>query len=408
MLKTKQYWCYLFVLIFCTFTCFASKFEPRDNNFLVVTDIHLNKKSMHVMDFTPTRETIKNDLDYPSFQKLMTKISSNIKVRNNIPQPKFILILGDIQGHSRILNDVVDNEAAVFTTFKEQFPKTPIFYVFGNNDSLKSNYGPFMDKNGDSPYTIAMTKGNWKNGFLSTGLNCKKTKEYPCISTENRYNGYYSALIESKLRLIALNSILFSVHSNGSGKKDAINQLKWFEEQLIFAKKNQESVLIALHIPPGHNIYNNSAFWRAKDLANFLAIINTYQKNIIGILSSHTHQEEIKVIKNKSRENITGIFATAALSTAYENAPSVKTFNFSKQDKHWFLSNYTTYYFSKNNSKLELQKLYDFNSYYCNKNNGAMFKCLESLTPEKLKRYLTAGNTKVAGIMKSPNDMFIS
>ena len=54
-----------------------------------------------------------------------------------------------------------------------------------------------------------------------------------------------------------------------------------------------------MHIPPGRNIYNNQAFWRKSALKEFINIINKYPNDIVGIVTSHTHQEEIKILKTK-------------------------------------------------------------------------------------------------------------
>jgi sphingomyelin phosphodiesterase acid-like 3 len=182
------------------------------NNFLVISDLHIKYISSRKMDFAPKTQAIYNDLDFKTFKKLIKEINKNIENKNienkNILKPEFIIILGDVQGHVRIFDDIEKNEARIFKALSRQFLHTPIFYIFGNNDSLQKNYGSFMFNN-VSPYKIAMNSSGWKNGFLSTGNKCNRNKQ-PCIINQNLTGGYYSAYIAKKLRMVALNSVVFS------------------------------------------------------------------------------------------------------------------------------------------------------------------------------------------------------
>ena len=389
----------------------GASLKNNENNFLVISDIHLDQASAHAMDISPAKNSIDNDLDQPTFEKLIAEVDKNIK-NGTVAQPNFIIILGDILGHIRSSSaDILQSESSVFKILKQNFPYTPIFYTFGNNDSLKKNYGPFKDSNRSdqykSPYDVAKFNGGWISGFLSTGSICENKKNnFPCIITEDTTNGYYSAYLESKLRLISLNSVLFSPNRTKVTKQAAMNQLEWLEGQLKIARINQESVLIAMHVPPGNNVYDDSNFWLPKEQTIFLKIVKNYQHNIIGLLASHTHAEELKVIKDSFMKNIAGVYLIAALSTSHGNEPSVKTFYFSKNNGRWLLSNYETFHFSKNDSNLIFNKLYDYKNYYCETGQQrSLFQCLDNITADKMKKYFSAGNKNYAGVMRSPEDI---
>jgi predicted MPP superfamily phosphohydrolase len=99
------------------------------------------------MDINPNKRKLENDLDLASFKKLLKILSENIK-KGNISQPKFILYLGDLVGHlPTTTKGVIQDEIIVFSELKNNFPKAPIFYVFGNNDSLAIDYDPFSVNN---------------------------------------------------------------------------------------------------------------------------------------------------------------------------------------------------------------------------------------------------------------------
>jgi hypothetical protein len=409
----KQHAKYLFLFfIFMLFPIVSSaSFKNNENNFLVISDIHLDQATLHMMDISPLQSSTDNDLDQLTFEKLVSEVHKNIK-DGIVAQPKFIIILGDIVGHMRSSSDsALKSESVVFSILKKNFPYTPIFYTFGNNDSLERNYGPFKTTDRPdqykSPYDVAKLNGGWIDGFLSTGIICENKKNnFPCIISEDTTNGYYSAYLESNFRFISLNSVLFSPNRVQVTEQDAMDHLQWLEDQLKAAWNNQESVLIAMHVPPGNNVYDHSHFWLPKEQVTFLKIIKKYQHIIIGLLASHTHAEELKVIQDASKKNITGVYFVAALSTSHGNEPSVKTFYFSKNGGHWLLSNYEVFHFSIENSNLIFNKLYDYKNYYCkpNQENG-LFQCLDNITPSKMKKYFSAGNKNYGGIMRSPDDI---
>lgn len=394
----------------------------KASNFLILSDIHLKALSKPAMEISPSITTINNDLDEPTFNTLLSMTATSIK-KGVIPDPNFILILGDLVGHQgSSANQASRLEGIIFKKLKSTFPNTPIFYVFGNNDSLQEmdtwpfTYGPFSyskhpghDK---SPFDIATSLGNWRNGFLSTGVFCNSTtrsnQQFPCLIEENKWQGYYSALITPGLRLIALNSVLYSARYNGASNTDGLDQFNWLSKQLKAVKAGHQQALIAMHISPGFNIYNNQSFWLDEHSSRFLNIVKTYHANIAGILASHTHTEEMKVIKDSQNNIISGLFFAPALSTSHGNNPALKTMYYAMQRGEWILTNYDVFHFSLEKSALQLEKLYDYKHYYCKPHQlqGGLLACLGNVTIEKMKQYYKLGNLKMPPVMKG-KDKFI-
>ena len=402
----------LIYIILLLFPILSLAIDAKEHNFLVIADIHLDLQLTKPMDFTPSKQGLGrsgiNDLDLPTFTAMLATISKNIK-EGLIPTPRFILILGDIGGH-RLLN-TTETSGIVFHLLQKNFKDIPIFYTFGNNDSLSVADGPFKAANHaklNTPYEIAMQLGQWKDGFLSTGRHCDKTLIYPCIIEENPTHGYYSAQLEPHLRMINLNSILLSPQRHLVQPEDASAQLQWFANQLDQAHTLGESVLIATHISPAYNIYDHGLLWIADDYNYFLQLMKKYQSNIISIHVAHTHQEELKVLKDKHGKNIVGMYFTAGLSTCYGNSPSIKSFYFKQLNQKWVLTNYKTYRFSRINDQMTLSPLYDFNDYYCLNHEQSMLQCLNNVTIEKMKKYFTVDNENFSGVIKFPEDMIIN
>ncbi len=393
-----------------SFAGYSGSSDNKANNFLVISDIHLNVLSTHLMDLSPATITILNDLDVTTFNSLISEVKRGIE-KGTVSKPKFIVLLGDLVAHGLFSSEaVINNESYVFNSLKKNFPTTPILYTFGNNDSLFTDYGPFSDSDRSdalkSPYDVAMKNASWEDGFLSTGVMCHKTSSaYPCIMTEDIHNGYYSAYLEPKLELISINSVMFSPRRLKVTEQTGEDQLQWLRSELFKAQKNNDKVILTMHVPPGSNVYNNTLFWLPKENNAFLSIVNTFHDTIIGLLGAHTHKEELKIINNSKGNNIAGVYYTAALSTFHGNAPSIKTFFFSDSSGQWRLTNYETFYFLKQNDSPVLSRLYDYNSYYCAGQEKDLFECLGQVTVDKLNQYFSAGNQNFTEVMPFPKNI---
>lgn len=397
------------IFVYCCSLSYEASATKIDN-FLVISDIHLDMSSRHEMEIEPKKEDCINVLDRVTFEALLSQVKTNIE-QGRVSKPNFIILQGDLAGYKRVSShSVIDSEVEVAKKMKKIFPSIPIFYVFGNNDSLKQDHGPFIDLSRDapkSPYEVLTTLGGWDDGFLSTGIYCKKKNiNLPCIITENINVGYYSAYIKPRFRMVVLNTVLFTKATKYINKQESAQQLDWFKSQLTSAQKMRESVLIVMHVPPGNNIYNHSSFWFKQEQAIFLNIVKLYRSVISGILASHTHKEELKVIGEIPGNDILGIYFTAGFSTVHGNAPSVKTFYFEqKNDKTWKLTNYKTFHFFTQKLKTMFALLYDYRGNYCNSKHNELKQCLREVTAAKMKKYYTCGNPNYAGSMMSPEDI---
>ena len=350
------------------FVLFVGTASANSITFLTMSDIHLNHKQSNFMKIDPSGYDSSNDMDNQSFLKLSSLIKRNIGPSKLIPTPKFILYLGDMVGHQRFFDFnrrklVKDNEKEVFLELQNMFPSTPIISVFGNNDSFEKNYGHFLFQ-GLSPYKVAMKVG-FKNGFLSTGKECNSSElsVFPCILSQNNQYGFFSIKLEGTLMLIGLNSVMFSPNHTAIPQQIQV-QMDYLEKQLTQAKEKGMSVLIAMHIPVGNNVYHGSAFWKQSYQETFLHIIRHYHKQIRGILVGHTHMEEFKVIKVPHGQDI-GEYFTAGLSTSHGNSPSIKHFTIEENNKIWSIKNYTSYQIHENNNELLISKYYNFYDAYC-------------------------------------------
>lgn len=391
----------------------------ESSSFLVISDIHLNSHTQHRMEFAPKEATIANDLDTATYSLLVDTIRANI-LSDKLAKPQFILLLGDLAGHGSSHEDVLHSEQIVFAKLKEAFPETPILYDFGNNDSLAGNYGAFRTEspvlNFSSP--LSVIRSIWHSGqFLSIGNACKAHRRmYPCLIESKTSSGYYSAYLKSGLRLIALNSVMFSQKRHGYAYDATRKQLAWLDEQLVKTDASHETALLVMHIPPGRNIYkpyfwSDTAFWSSDSAEKFLSIIQTHHLSIAGILSAHTHKDEIKLVEFPGHIPLIGVYINAALSTSHGNAPSIRSYKLSQssQDKRWELSDYQSYTFTREKDEsILIHPLYEFKALYCSFAAKHMYECFHAVKIDRIERYLSAGNPNFQETIAVPDNIFIT
>lgn len=403
-----------FLVFFYMVSLQAHSKSPQMQNFLVITDVHLNQNLLHTMNWTPRSFLILNDLDKKSFEDLMDSIVEEIK-KERIPKPKFVLYLGDMTGHIRIGKQFIwENELAFFNKFTQAFPDIPILYTFGNNDSFVSNYGPFLsaDKNTElkTPLDVAVSTGKWHNGFISRGeaLCDVRSHQFPCMLSQNQMDGYYAAYIEPKLRFIDLNTVALSKGLFSQIPPDAEAQLNWLEQQLQAAKTNRESVMIAMHIPIGKALYNDQAFLMPAANQRLIELFQRYHSIIMGVLAAHTHMDEMKLLQDKEGNNLVGVYLTPALSTSHGNAPAIRSYAYTFLKDQWQLVDYTTFYFDLDSlNPYLLQKLYNYNEVYCHSKQQIMKNCLSQVSMSSIEKYYTAGNNKTRIHPNYPKNIYI-
>ncbi len=271
-------------------------------------------------------------------------------------KPAFVIDLGDLPSHcdgrpASEFTAALDGLAAIAGT------GTKVIYVPGNNDSLAGDYGAFT-VGGQTPLA---TSAAWRAGPV---LNAAPGD---MISTEHFALGFYAVYAvratatAPALRVIALNTTIFAAkyaQHVATYQADADAQLEWLDEQLKDARSKHEKVIIAMHVPPGTDGYggntgtNITTMWNSgltyrgsdPDLTagawvekDFLELVARYRREIVGLLSSHTHQNEIRRLRDCSRKlPKLGAFteldvAIPSVTTDHNNNPSIKLFRYDRQ-----------------------------------------------------------------------------
>ncbi|STY28254.1 Acid sphingomyelinase-like phosphodiesterase [Legionella wadsworthii] len=390
------------IVILTTLTfCFASypSMAAQENNLnqlnvFLISDPHVDVTKRQATRINPLPD-ISEELDPQSFKTLISKIGAQIDAQQETQQA--ILLLGDLPAHNAYSRKTTrDNINLVFEQLYEKMNPNSFFYIFGNNDSLERDYGPFT-YNGESASDLFKSITGNDDGFLSTGLKCPFNGT-ACIDNENTNYGYYSGYLGDHLKLISLNSVVFVSRPGFSPSREgATGELDWLENELKQSKANHESVLLAMHVPPQswETTYNDS----------LKKIIKAYPETIIGMVAAHTHFDEIHGIKIEKTGNVIPVIYSASIGSDHGNASSFKTLSLTRQtaDAPWQLKDYITYHFiGATADKSQLNPYYDFMQAFCSESStNTVSACLkkhiihnkfDEVTSTLMSKHYTAGN----------------
>jgi sphingomyelin phosphodiesterase acid-like 3 len=306
-------------------------------------------------------------------------------------QPQFIILLGDVLAHKYVdkyqlfsthpsdqnyQQFVKKTMAYVLCELQKQFPNTTIYLVTGNNDSYQ----------GDNTFDV---KGAFFPDTAAFGAQLIQNKSNRNLM-QNEFSkaGYYALDIPEQpaLRLVALNSNIFSPYAHVSDNTAASRELDWFEQQLQQAHARKQHVLIAMHIPVGidafaslkQNPFKIMEMWQPQYTQRFNQDLNQYSELISGILNGHTHSDSFQIIHTASGAKI-AVSSTPSISPFNGNNPGFKAFTYDTQSLQ--LQNYVTYYAAL--ADLKWRQEYDFNMVYQKDNvNSTLLNGFESLKPQ--------------------------
>jgi len=356
--------------------------------FLFLSDLHLNKNA-------PTSNygcDTGNDL----WKKFLDKVTNIVDSTN---PPSFVILTGDMPAHiggsynlcggpgcvsSGDLIAHRSNDSLVLAAIRKLMSsrKIPFLYIPGNNDGLAGDYASFADFQNQTPLSLSVNRANPYPGLNTNGIG----QQIPClVSNPDSTMGYYSAMPIAGLRVIAMNTVMYSSNfytADGTQKSsDRLKQLLWLDSQLKEANTNNERVYIAMHIPPGIDAFGGGYMWDTTGSViwqnMFLNLVSKYQTNIAGILYGHTHMDELRRLKDSATGKTTAIAISCPGVTPYFcNNPGFKTVSYRDTDKAFM--NFITYYTQPNLPTWGTSK-YTFNQTYGNRTNSSMFDYLQNL-----------------------------
>ena len=288
----------------------------------------------------------RSDAGDDLFQSLLAEVNT----LNRSKHPNFAIVLGDLPGHHLENRKKID--ATVLAALSKQLPNLPLFYVAGNNDPKAGNYHSFSAVHPKREViSNALSVFPKHLPAFSVEPVCTAQKQSACIINTGSYNGisfffgFYSAYLTPKhaIRLIALNSVIFQNSNNGAAyvSDDGVSQieaqtlqLNWLEAQLSDALKHHDSILLAMHIPPGMNSYSGFTFWTQVANKRFLKLVSRYSTSISLLVAGHTHMNELHPLV-RAGTNINTLLIIPGVTPLHGNDPGFDLLAFEKIDSSW-------------------------------------------------------------------------
>lgn len=313
----------------------------QPGSFLTLSDVHYDGNSADIWGQGQETSAI-----------LWTRAQAEAKGIVAADDPGFILYLGDLPAHGQ-------TEAARETQFKAVLDglqglvagtKKRLLFLPGNNDSDGEDYCAFTT-GGATPFDAATNPAAWPVINAQPG---------DIIDASQLARGFYSAYPLGQpapgapavaLRLLALNTVIFNPNYGtfqgtscvdaATRQADANAQIEWLYAQLTDAALKKEKVIVAMHVPPGIDGYGGGANWdpartytgNAPGLTRYtgrpvqdvyLALVAAFSKQIVGTLSSHTHLNDLRRLRD-CNGNVTELdLSIPAVTTDHGSNPAMK------------------------------------------------------------------------------------
>lgn len=270
------------------------------------------------------------DTNY-SLLKLTLREVSSVTAEN---KPNFMIILGDFLAHDyykkfkKYAHHYSKQEYTQFVKKTLAFlmleinaiePSINVYPVLGNNDSYTGNYK--VVPNG--AFLREMSRV-W-SPFIKDNDNRERFQKQFVTG------GYYAVQLSDRHdRILVLNTVLFSVKSQTNAvKKAAKEQLAWLDKQLSDAKQNNESVMIAYHIPMGIDVIKTiqvgfgsiKEFWMPEYKHAFEVLLQRYPLVVSGIVSGHVHMDTLQLFSSQASVPEVSV---PSISPIYGNNPGFK------------------------------------------------------------------------------------
>ncbi|MAZ77191.1 MAG: hypothetical protein CMF39_00745 [Legionellaceae bacterium] len=318
--------------------------------------------------------------------KLMSSSLNAVKQVVNDQHAQFTLYLGDFLGHhydgdkgSNVTHkgfyyyvSPPNQTPAEYKTFVKKSmaviihdiraaagDHVPVYFLLGNNDSDR----------GDNVFPSQEYLQNTATDF---NLTSSQTQTFLT-------GGYYLQPIDKNNEVIMLNSNVFSPSAQLPDNKPPVsiaqNQMRWLSDQLANAKKENLSVWIAMHIPPGIDTFNTDhegpgtknppvPEWLPEYNEQFRQLILQYSSIIRGIFAAHMHKDAFRMINDNDGKAINYISINPAISPNYGNNAAFKDYSY---DNSFNPTNYSVYYAdlsTPNRDQLNWQLEYSFDDAY--------------------------------------------
>eukprot|EP00041_Stephanoeca_diplocostata_P016789 m.331827 g.331827 ORF g.331827 m.331827 type:complete len:511 (-) comp20486_c0_seq1:185-1717(-) len=262
------------------------------------------------------------------------------------PDPDFVLIAGDSVRHDGHLmpdsmHDIGEIIDTVLNTSMRFFPRAQtthasttdphlrVLLTLGNNDVFEDYVLQVTDATENNTYLNFIAQ-HWSSQLTRTEL------------LDVLSGGYYEREVTDGLRILSLNTIVYSVHHCDYGppqqclsgyNEDPFGQFAWLEQRLSAALEGNYKIYLLGHIAPIVTSYNHRELWKSAYVQAFLALVSRYDSVVAAMIFGHVHSDEFRVVDPTLFNLSVPILMSGAITPIYNNNPSFKVFRYDRDTK---------------------------------------------------------------------------
>ncbi|XP_033107535.1 acid sphingomyelinase-like phosphodiesterase 3b isoform X2 [Anneissia japonica] len=328
--------------------CGPYRSSENAGKFWHVTDFHYDQfYGNGIYPLSSCRDTIENgdtrqpealgdyDCDSP-----WTLVNASVYAMQTIePNPDFIIWTGDDTPH--VPNSMLNEDKVLSTIFNitellmDAFPNTKFIPVFGNHDYHPKHQMP------PNPTAFYSNVTDLWQPWLD---------QFPGATDLFREKTYYTAKIEP-YRFVGLNTVFYYTNNKLTMDiSDPAGQFSWLEQVLTDARRDNETVVIVGHVPPGCFERSRGKCWFYPEFnAQYIEVIQQFHDVIAFQLFAHQHDDSFRLFYDDEGKAISSLFLAPAvtpwntsLAGVGPNNPSVRLFTFNREDG--LLMNWEQYY----------------------------------------------------------------
>jgi hypothetical protein len=270
------------------FSNFRSLFRATTFTVLLLNDIHYDP--LYVSTATPY-SACRSPVPSPNGSYIFGQygcdspsilISSVLRQAQKVsPHPDYIFISGDFSPHFADPQppELLELFQTVFSMVQTIFPKVPIYATVGNHDF----YPPWG--------SVETDPGDFENfAHAQTWLSPSELETF-------RVGGYFFHDFGS-LRILFLNSVMYSVERIRTGDPDPFGQFAWIEKVGSEAIESGLSIGTVLHIPSAVQKLKEGPGWYPEYQERYHNL--TIKYNFQFALNAHSHLDQFLPTKLES------------------------------------------------------------------------------------------------------------
>jgi len=202
----------------------------------------------------------------------------------------FVVWTGDTPRFYNVtFEDLMQAESMVVSLLQTSFPSTAIFPSLGNHDTVPVN---LFDPNNATYISQLHAIGSLWSKWLT-----------PDALKQFLVAGYYTMSFSSSLRIVSLNTNLWSTLNTLISPQDPDpgQQLAWLEQVLINATLHNEKVLLLGHVPPGGPEICLGSFFNYYPQVNdrFIDLLLEYKGVVAGSFFGHLHADLFSLVNSQ-------------------------------------------------------------------------------------------------------------